>query len=159
MHPMWANREPLITQLQQGLAKLEEALNGLADADLQRPSSNPGWTARDTLVHLVASEATMLEVAENIAAGTSSADPAKHDQAAVNQAAMDQRSGLTLAELIAELKANRQRAIGFAQDTPEDAFTRTGVTPAGRQRTAAEMLERVVAHQEGHLAEVLGARA
>lgn len=157
MHAMWPNREPMIAQLERGLVTLVDALNDLPPATLEQPSSNPGWTTRDTLVHLVASEASMLEVAENIASGRPNGDPATHDQAAVNQAAIQRRAHLTLSDLVEELKANRQRAIRFARESTEAALTRPGLTPAGRQRSAGDMLERIVAHQEAHLAEVLQA--
>jgi hypothetical protein len=151
------DRNEVARQLEDELKELEAALRELDEAALARQSSNELWTARDTLVHLIASEETMLANAEAIADGRPAGDPATFDQAAHNQAGIDRRAGKSTAELLQELRWNRARTLAFLRERSEADLERLGRTPAGRERRAGELVGRIAAHQLEHLEQVRAA--
>ena len=51
-------RDALISRFREGYAAVERAVDGLTDADLDRPGPEGGWTPRQVVHHLADSEAT-----------------------------------------------------------------------------------------------------
>jgi uncharacterized protein (TIGR03083 family) len=153
------DREGIAQRLTDELAALESAISQLDDSVLEHQSSNELWTARDTLMHLIASEATMLDSAVAIADGRPTGDPATYDGAAQNEAGIEQLSGKSVAELLAELRSNRAQTLAFLRERSDDDLNRLGRTPAGRERAAGELVERIAGHQLEHLEQVKAAAA
>jgi hypothetical protein len=115
------------------------------------------WTRRQLLAHIAANDLRQLArirvgagVADDDARRTFEAQLETH---AWNQARVDERAARTPAELIAEMRANREALIDLLESlTPEQ---RSRPMPfRGELRPLEEMVPTLLGHIEGHAAEL-----
>ncbi len=151
------DRDAIARQLDEELAQLETTARQLDEQALKRPVPNELWTVRDTLAHLIASEETMFAQAMAIADGKSPQGNPAFDQAAFNQQGIEKRSGKSVAELLDELRTNRQRTLAFLRERSDADLERWGKTASGRDRQAGELVGRIAAHQLEHLEQIKAA--
>jgi uncharacterized protein (TIGR03083 family) len=114
-----------------------------------RPSPNDGWSALDTLAHLVAAEEGMCARVGRALAGDG-ALPADFDLDRWNRRQVEKRRGLDPEELMAGFAAARAATLRLLDSLSDDQLALAVEHPANRQATVGWVFERIAQHQLAH---------
>ncbi len=111
------------------------------------------WTVRDLLVHFVSAEDALRRGAQNIAAGGSGA-PEGFDYDAFNAAEQERLAASSPEQLLADMKAARQRTIEWLTDLQETDLDRVGRHPALGEISLEDFVNVIYGHQLMHIREL-----
>jgi uncharacterized protein (TIGR03083 family) len=113
------------------------------------PSPNDGWSALDTLAHLVAAEEGMCARIGRALAGDGALPP-DFDLDRWNRRQVEKRRGLGPDELMAGFVAARAATLRLLDSLSDDQLTLAVEHPANRQATVGWVFDRIAQHQLAH---------
>jgi hypothetical protein len=152
-------RHPILSKLDVSRAKLLASIDGLADTALDARPADGGWSIRQNLTHLAASEADHCRVIEVIAAGQPDRLPEAIDRDAHNAARLDELGSLRLAQILEALADQRARTEAlFAQLTPEQLEI-VGLHPVLGEMAVSAIFRMLAIHEQMHIREIAAIRA
>ncbi len=120
------DRRQLLKRLDTTWAALKASYAGLSDSQLLEPGVTGAWSVRDILAHVTTWEEEALKYLPLILEG---GKPPRYSVTyggidAFNARMTEQKSGLSLAEVLRQLDDTHHRIIGLIQSVPEEQFTR-----------------------------------
>lgn len=127
-----AGVERMLTRLDAAWAKFEASYDGLPDAQLAEPGVEGDWSVRDILAHVTIWEEEALKHLPTIIAG--GRPPRYATQGGIdafNARMVEQRRGLSIAEVRRQQDDTHHRLVAFIRDAPADQFA--GETRARRR--------------------------
>lgn len=148
-------RNELRRRLEESHAGVLAVVTGWDDTTAALPIT-PQWTAREVLAHLAAAELGHNLVIRRLLAGEPTELPG-FDLDAYNQAEVAARQGRSLAELIAEYRANRAATLALLDTVSETDWDKGGLHPGGFATTVAGTFRVIVIHEQRHLRELRAA--
>jgi len=131
-----------------------EALDGLADEQLERPiDAAHDWSGRDLIAHLVAWQANALDVARELAVGERSVSKERSDRDweergdAINSDIQDEWRALPMAEVRRRLRETPGELRGYLTVVPESRW----IKHADHLRF---FIDETIDHYAGHAADL-----
>jgi len=120
------DRPQLLKRLDTAWEAFKASYAGLSDPRLLEPGVTGAWSVRDILAHVTTWEEEALKYLPLILEG---GKPPRYSVSyggidAFNARMTEQKSGLSLAEVLAQLDDTHHRLVGLIQSVPEDQFTR-----------------------------------
>ncbi len=120
------NRQQLLKKIDQAWAMLQEAYAGLSDAQMTEPGVTGTWSVKDSLAHVTLWEEEALKYLPLIVQGGT---PPRYSVAyggldAFNAQMMEQKKGLSLAQVLHQLDETHQRLLDYLAKVPDEQFTR-----------------------------------
>jgi hypothetical protein len=120
------DRRQLLNRLDTAWEGFQASYAGLSDSELLKPGVTGAWSVRDILAHVTAWEEEALKYLPLILEG---GKPPRYSVTyggidAFNARMTEQKSGLSLAEVLAQQDETHQRLIALVQSVPEEEFTR-----------------------------------
>jgi uncharacterized damage-inducible protein DinB len=149
------DREKAFARIAQSRQSLLYSLQGLDEAAMTSPKVEGDWTVKDLLGHIAAWEAICLAPLESyIKCGVFQSEVIPdHDAWNAVQAAT--RSQKSLADVLEEYHAVRQKLISAAHKFRDEQWQQTLLLPWGEKTTAAGMLSGLAWHEEEHVKSIL----
>jgi hypothetical protein len=147
--------DEIVGRLEKGQRKTNEVFGKLTAEQWQRVvyDEPPAWTARDLLAHFASSEASLLELSCNIAAGDGGM-PEGFDYDAFNAEEQARLRDQSPEELLATLNAARQKTLDWIRTLDDAQLDSVGNHPALGEITLETMLISIYGHQLFHMREV-----
>ena len=136
--------------------ELMAAIESLADEDWDGPTANPGWTARDVLIHLVVSEPGNLTRMTRILEGRGELPP-DWDLNRYNNRQVEKQRGASVGDLVGRLRKSRAELLVFLDGLSEDQLDVRGWHASGRELSLAEIFRVMANHERGHAADIRSA--
>lgn len=120
------DKQQLLKKLEKAWAAFKESYAGLSDAQLTEPGVTGEWSVRDLLVHVTTWEVEAIKHLPHILKGGS---PPKYSVTyggidAFNAQMMDEKRGLPLPAVLAQLEETHQRLVDYLQGAPDEQFTK-----------------------------------
>ncbi len=120
------HRRQLLKRLDTAWEAFKASYAGLSDSQVVEPDVTGAWSVRDILAHVTTWEEEALKCLPLILEG---GQPPRYSVShggidAFNARMTEQKSGLSLAEVRAQLDDTHRRIIALIQSVPEDQFTR-----------------------------------
>jgi hypothetical protein len=139
------NRTQLLRRLDEAWQSLVVAYAGLSDAHLLQPGVTGRWSVRDIIAHVTTWEQEALKYLPVILAGKR---PPRYSTMfggidAFNARMTEEKSGLTLSEVLRQRDETHNLLVGFIRRVPENAFAAD--TPF-RRRLRADTYGHYVKH-------------
>jgi uncharacterized protein (TIGR03083 family) len=150
-------KDALKAKLAAGRAKLRETIAQLSDADWDRPTQNPEWTARDLLIHLANAEPGLLGRMRRFLDGTSQLPPG-FDLNIWNNRQVAKRRNETVASLVGSLDQSREQTLAFLDGLTDEQLDLRGWHASGKEMTLREMFEIMAWHEGTHADDISTAR-
>jgi uncharacterized protein (TIGR03083 family) len=114
----------LVAKVDAAWAALQESYAGLADAQLMEPGAMGGWSVRDILAHVTTWEEEALKHLPLIIAGGRPPRYVTYGGIdAFNAQMMEQKRGLSLADVRRQMDDTHRRLIAFIESAPAGQFT------------------------------------
>lgn len=114
------------------------------------------WTVRDLLAHFVSSEEGLRQLAQDIAAGGPGA-PEGFDYDAYNAAEQQRLANVPPEQLLADLKAARQRTLEWVATLTDEDLDRVGRHPALGPVNLETFINAIYGHQLMHMRDLMNA--
>ena len=114
----------------------------------------PSWTIKEVLGHITAWEIVIHKAIKVFIAGEPPYFLHEQDFDLFNQAAVNKRSGWTLADVIREWKVVRAALRKTISDLNAEDLPKEMVLPWGSERSLRELIEIVAEHEAEHLEEI-----
>jgi hypothetical protein len=119
------DRRQLLERLDRAWAALKDSYADLPAARLTEPGVTGDWSVKDILAHVTTWEAEALKYLPLIIAGGTPPRYVTYGGInAFNAQMAEQKRGLLLADVLAQLNETHRRLIAFIESVPEDQFTR-----------------------------------
>jgi hypothetical protein len=120
------DRRQLLKRLDTAWAAFKASYADLSDSQLMEPNVTGAWSVRDILAHVTTWEEEALKYLPLILEG---GKPPRYSVSyggidAFNARMTEQKSGLSLAEVLEQLDDTHRRITDLIQSVPEDQFTR-----------------------------------
>ena len=120
------DRRQLLERLDTAWAVFKTSYAGLSDSQLMEPNVTGAWSVRDILAHVTTWEEEALKYLPLILEG---GKPPRYSVSyggidAFNARMTEQKSGLSLSEVLQQLDDTHRRIIDLVKSVPEDQFTR-----------------------------------
>lgn len=120
------DRRRLLERLDTAWEAFKASYGGMSDSQLLEPGVTGAWSVRDILAHVTAWEEEALKYLPLILEG---GKPPRYSVTyggidAFNARMTEQKSGLSLAEVLAQQDETHKRLIALVQSVPEDQFAR-----------------------------------
>lgn len=154
---MAESKQALREEMAAARFELMAAIGSLAEADWDRATANPEWTARDILTHVAVSESGNLVRMRRILEGNS-ALPADWDLNRYNNRQVEKRRGMAVADLVAALSQSREEALAFLDGLTAEQLDTRGWHGSGRELSLAEIFVVMANHERGHARDILGSK-
>jgi hypothetical protein len=144
----------IIAKLDKGARKTNEILGALTPEQWQRVVYDEPtvWTVRDLLAHFVSAEASLLKLAQDIAAGGAGL-PDDFDYDAFNAQEQARLRDQSPQELLRALNAARQETLNWARTLTDAQLDRVGMHPVLGEISLETMLVSIYGHQLFHMRE------
>lgn len=149
---------PTLAKLAASRARLLNVIAGLSETALDFQPAD-GWSIRQNLTHLVASEEDHCQVIEVIAQGQIDRLPASLDRDTHNAQRLDEVGPLTLAELLDALNAQRQRTEALFAQMDDTQLEATGPHPVLGDISVSGIFRILAIHEQMHTREIEAIRA
>jgi hypothetical protein len=164
------SKAELLAALRASRDEVLAALRALPPERLEEGRYENGWNGRQILAHLASIEWTyprLIDIARDAAAGAASPPSAPGDSPptramrggndAYNERQVARRAGHSVAQLLAELEANRAATIRAVEAADESLFARQIRSAGGVTGPLADVFYQVaVAHVLGHARDIVG---
>lgn len=144
--------EALLSRLEKGNRKTGEIFGRLTPEQWQRVVYDEPtvWTMRDLLAHFVSAEASLLKLAQDIAAGGAGL-PDDFDYDAFNAQEQARLRDQSPQELLRALNAARQETLNWARTLTDAQLDRVGMHPVLGEISLETMLVSIYGHQLFHM--------
>jgi len=148
--------DALVGRLEKGIRKTLGVLGSLGGDQWQAAVYEEPypWTARDLLAHFLSSEAALLELAQNVAAGGPGV-PEDYDYDGFNAQEQKRLAGHSPQALLAELAAARKSTVEWVGTLADADLDRMGGHPALGQVSLETMLTAIYGHQLLHMRDLM----
>jgi hypothetical protein len=115
----------LLKKLDKAWMEIKESYAGLSDSQLTEPGVTGNWSVKDILAHVTTWEEEALKYLPLIVKG---GRPPRYSVKyggidAFNAQMMEQKRGLSLADVLEQLDETHRRLIAYIQSAPEEQFT------------------------------------
>lgn len=152
---MPTNQE-LIARYEQTITVLDEAIEGITPADLDRAPAPGKWTIRQILIHLADADIVLAGRIRAVAGEPDSRMPAfDQDKWAANMP----YSKLPVEASLAVVRAVRTATTALLRTLPEEAWSRTGVHEQRGVLSLKDVVETAAKHGESHVRQITEHRA
>ena len=132
------------------------AISGLSPEQLSRPSSNEGWSVKDTLAHLTSVEARLRSMWQHALAGRPW--PAEDaDIHAFNARCVAERRSWPLRDLTEELNTTGEETLNFLERLEPADLDLKWTHPTRGEVTLESLIRIVPRHLRGHSEEIRAA--
>ena len=119
------DKQPLLRRLDRAWAALKESYAGLSEPRLGEPGVTGDWSVKDVLAHVTTWEGEALRHLPLILAGGRQPRYVRYGGIdAFNAKMTEEKRGLSLSEVLRQLKDTHGHLIDFVRRTPEAQFTR-----------------------------------
>ncbi len=147
--------ETLVARLEKGGQRTQEILGGLTpqEWELVVYDDPDPWTIRDILAHFVSSEEYLRAMAQDVASGGKGASEML-DLNAVNAAEQERLEERPATELLADLKAERDRTLAWVRSLDDEALDLEGKHPALGYANVEGFINAIYGHHILHMREV-----
>ena len=144
--------EALLARLEKGSRKTGEIFGRLTPEQWQRVVYDEPtvWTMRDLLAHFVSAEASLLKLAQDIAAGGAGL-PEDFDYDAFNAEEQARLRDQSPQELLRALNAARQETLNWARTLTDAQLDHVGMHPVLGEISLETMLVSMYGHQLFHM--------
>ena len=129
----------------------------LSESDWTKPAPPEGWTVKDVVTHLAASQPTQPVLIRNILEGKGGSRP-DFDLNFFNKRGLEKRQGKTVDELKSELAAGHADSLKLLDELSDAQLAAQGKHPRG-DKTMAEIFQIIALHDRehtGHIRAALG---
>lgn len=121
-----SDKAMLLRDADEAFGELHRAIDGLTDEETGRVWFGT-WGVREILIHISGWHDAMASALDNVAKGEPAYTAGMYDDYdAWNARFVEQRAGVKIADVIAELDASHQRLVGAAAAVPETHFAEGG---------------------------------
>jgi hypothetical protein len=128
-----SDKAMLLRDADEAFGELHRAIDGLTDEETGRVWLGT-WGVREILIHISGWHEAMASAIDNVAKGEPAYAAGMYDDYdAWNARFVEQRAGVKIADVIAELDASHQRFVGAAPPCPRRT-SRLATPPAGRSK-------------------------
>jgi len=150
-----SDRATLLARYRAGSDAVDEAIAGISDAGLDRPSPDGGWTARQVAHHLADSEAMAYTRLRRLVADDDPVVIQGYDEPHwAERLHYDQPIG----EAIAVVRAVRSASLALLESLTEDEWHRSGRHAESGPYGVERWLEIYAEHPHEHAAQIRAAR-
>ena len=120
------NRERLLNRLETAWSELKASYADLSESQLTKPGVTGDWSVKDILAHVTTWEAEALKYLPDILAGKK---PPRYSVLyggidAFNARMAEEKRGLSLSEVLAQLEATHRELLDQVHSAPEGQFAR-----------------------------------
>jgi uncharacterized protein (TIGR03083 family) len=137
--------------------ELRQMLDAMSADDLNRESSNPGWTGKDLVAHLASIDQRLRGQMRAAVEGKPWA-PAE-DVDTFNERMVAERRSWTAEQVRAELDRSRDETLALFDSVKEDELDRFIDHPRRGRLTIPELCKHAAAHIQTHANEIAGTTA
>lgn len=145
--------DEILPKMQATRAELLALVEGLDEAALTRRPPDGGWTVRETLAHLVDAER-----AHRRFVGAALADQpvrlAGFDLDRWNAEHVARRAGQSVAEILADLRAEREATLALLPTIPADGWEKRCEHPALGETSVLQVVRIIGIHERMHMKEM-----
>jgi len=152
-------RHPILTKLDASRAKLLASIAGLDEAALDARPADDGWSIRQNLTHIAASEADHCRVIAVIAGGDLDRLPAAVDRDAHNAARLAELGPLTLPQILDALADQRARTEALFARLTAEQLEIVGPHPVLGEMAISAIFRMLAIHEQMHIREIAAIRA
>lgn len=152
---MSERRDQLRATVTRAHTELAHILDSLSREELDRSTSNEGWTGKDVLAHLSSIEARLREQVHCALQEGAWAPPETID--AYNAHKVEERERWTVEQLRSELDQECASTLALLDGLPEDQFDRAFDHPRRGRTTAEWVFLHIAEHVETHAQEISAA--
>jgi uncharacterized protein (TIGR03083 family) len=142
-------------EIQDARDQLLAQVDALSESDLAKPAPPEGWTVKDVVTHLAASQPTQPVLIRNILDGKGGSRP-DFDLNFFNRRGLEKRQGKSVAELKTELAAGHAAALKLLDELSDSQLSSRGKHPRG-EMTIAEIFQVIALHDREHLGHIRSA--
>lgn len=132
--------------------------NGLGEGDDLHQTDCEGWTVKDVIIHVCASEPGLTSMARIISQGKGTAVPG-FDLNRYNQRQIEKRRERSIHDLLDELAAARQQTLALLETFSDADLDRRGQQTGGEEKNVEETFYQLARHDRQHTAHLRGALA
>ena len=154
---MTANKASLRKEILDARAELLLEIEHLSESDWIKPAPPEGWTVKDVVTHLAASQPTQPVLIRNILAGKGGSRP-DFDLNFFNKRGLEKREGKTVDDLKTELAAGHADSLNLLDELSDAQLAAQGKHPRG-DKTIGEIFQIIALHDRehtGHIRTALG---
>ncbi len=145
--------EPIAGGLAENRALLTEVFGPLSEDQLNLKPQPGGYSGKETLAHLAGAERGMTQLARRMAAGENPRLKEDYSIDYYNARQQEKRSGLSGAQLVAELDEGRKELLSFMESLGPDDLARPGQHPAAGDTNVLGVLRIIQTHERDHIRE------
>jgi uncharacterized protein (TIGR03083 family) len=154
---MMAGKKETATQaIEETYRDLDQILDSFGAGELQRASSNEGWTAQDCLAHLTTIEERTRGQINAALHGTPWAPAETIDQ--YNERRVAELRGQSVEQLRADLTKQHEQTLGLLKNATDADFDKEFDHPRRGRITLAQLCEQTVNHVRTHSSEIAAVR-
>jgi uncharacterized damage-inducible protein DinB len=150
---MPAPNAPWLSRMHAARAELLALVEDLDEAALGWPSPDGGWSARDTLAHLVDAERSHRRFVQAVLAGQPVHLP-NFDLDRWNQEHVARRAAQSVPEILRALREERQATLDLLSTLSDAAWDSRGRHPALGDVTVAQVIRIIGVHERQHTREI-----
>jgi len=154
---MTADKASLRKEIMDARDDLLSEIEHLSESDWTKPAPPEGWTVKDVVTHLAASQPTQAVLMRNILEGKGGTRP-DFDLNFFNKRGLEKRQGKTVDELKAELAAGHTDSLKLLDELSDDQLATQGKLPRGNL-TIAEIFQTIAFHDREHTGHIRAAVA
>ena len=123
------------------------------DWDTPVQAAENGWTVKQLLAHIAASESGQIKTAQAIAAGQPTV-PDDFDLNRYNNRQVEKNKDKQPPEILFGMAESRQKLLAFLDEVPEDALDKRGKHARGDVISLEQLFLRIGDHEAEHTAEI-----
>jgi uncharacterized protein (TIGR03083 family) len=154
---MTADKASLRKEILDARDELLSVIEHLSESDWTKPAPPEGWTVKDVVTHLAASQPTQAVLMRNILEGKGGTRP-DFDLNFFNKRGLEKRQGKTADELKTELAAGHADSLKLLDELSDAQLATRGKHPRGEQ-TIAEIFQIIALHDREHTGHIQAAVA
>ena len=154
-HKIINDLQPIAGALATSHQQLLRAMDGLSEQELRVPFPGRDWSVHDTLAHLAANEALMMELAQDIVRGTRTNLPDDFDNDRFNAESVAARQDKPTQEIRQEIDRNQQRLFEFLSQVEPAQLEQRGSHPLQGELTLREFLPVMYSHRVMHTRDIV----
>ena len=154
---MTASKVSLRNEILDARDELLLEIEHLSESDWTKPAPPEGWTVKDVVTHLAASQPTQPVLIRSILAGKGGSRP-DFDLNFFNKRGLEKRKGKTVDELKSELATGPGDSLKLLDELTDEQLATQGKHPRG-DKTLAEIFQIIALHDRehtGHIRAALG---
>ena len=150
-------KETLLSELAESREALLTAIDTLAPEEWDCPTSNPGWTAREILVHVTQAGTGLLARMRRFLDGTSALPPG-FDLNVWNTRQVAKQRNAEVPTLVASLGESRKETLILLDQLTDEQLDLRGWHASGKEMCLMELFEIVAWHECTHARDMLTGR-